>query len=113
MNPDPDTDPTALAKARDRVDEISLLFGRIRALLDHSLRVTDDLSEETPRAVITRMDQLIAAHLKMLTAEEAFNAAHNKNPTDLAELDRIRCALERRFRRLCASSDPQGVSEQP
>ena len=62
------TKAQAQAQARARVAEITTLFARIRALLDHSLRITDDLTEDTPRTIITRMDQLIAAHLKVLTA---------------------------------------------
>ena len=109
----PDHDPAALALARDRVSEITTLFGRIRALLDHSLRVTDDLSEDTPRAVITRMDQLIAAHLKVLTAEEAFNAARTTDPANLSDLDAIRDELGRRLDRLRDSAATNGLPDQP
>ncbi|WP_019953851.1 hypothetical protein [Yoonia vestfoldensis] len=108
-----DPDPTPLAAAQARVSEISTLFARIRALLDYSLRITDDLSVDTPRNIITRMDQLIAAHLKVLTAEEAFNAAQNANPGDIADLDSIRDELGRRLDRLRASLGADGVSEQP
>ena len=103
----------AQAQARARVAEITTLFARIRALLDHSLRITDDLTEDTPRTIITRMDQLIAAHLKVLTAEEAFNAAQTANPADSADLDSIRDELGRRFDRLRASLGAKGVPEQP
>ncbi|WP_322891681.1 MULTISPECIES: hypothetical protein [unclassified Yoonia] len=108
-----DTDTTPLAAAQARVIEINTLFARIRKLLDYSLRITDDLSVDTPRAIITRMDQLIAAHLKVLTAEEAFNAAQNANPGDIADLDSIRDDLGRRLDRLRASLGANGVSEQP
>ena len=103
----------AQAQARARVAEITTLFARIRALLDHSLRITDDLTEDTTRTIITRMDQLIAAHLKVLTAEEAFNAAQTANPADSADLDSIRDELGRRFDRLRASLGATGVPEQP
>lgn len=103
----------AQAQARARVAEITTLFARIRALLDHSLRITDDLTDDTPRTIITRMDQLIAAHLKVLTAEEAFNAAQTANPADSADLDSIRDELGRRFDRLRASLGAKGVPEQP
>lgn len=103
----------AQALAQARVAEITTLFARIRALLDHSLRITDDLTEDTPRTIITRMDQLIAAHLKVLTAEEAFNAAQTANPADSADLDSIRDELGRRFDRLRASLGATGVPEQP
>lgn len=108
-----DTDTTPLAAAQARVSEINTLFARIRALLDYSLRITDDLSVDTPRTIITRMDQLIAAHLKVLTAEEAFNAAQTANPGDIADLDSIRDELGRRLDRLRASLGADGVSEQP
>ena len=42
------TKAQAQAQARARVAEITTLFARIRALLDHSLRITDDLTEYTP-----------------------------------------------------------------
>lgn len=108
-----DTDTTALAAAAARVSEINTLFARIRALLDYSLQTTDDLSIDTPRNIITRMDQLVAAHLKVLTAEEAFNAAQNANPGDIANLDSIRDELGRRLDRLRASLGTDGVSDQP
>ena len=113
MNALHDADPPARPTARERVDEISTLFQRIRALLDHSLRITDDLSDETPRALITRMDQLIAAHLKVLTAEEAFNAANAITPHDPANLARMRDDLGRKLDRLRASQPATGVSGQP
>jgi hypothetical protein len=113
MNALHDHDPVPLATARDRLAEITTLFRRIRALLDHSLRVTDDLTDETPRAVIARMDQLIAAHLKVLTAEEAFNAAQNANSIDVTDLDGIRDDLGRRLDRLRAAISASGVPCQP
>ena len=108
-----DRDPTILACAEARVAEITVLFARIRALLDHSLRITDDLTDETPRTIITRMDQLIAAHLKVLTAEEAFNAAQNAKPGTIDDLDSIRDDLGRRLDRLRTSLGTAGVSGQP
>ncbi|MBQ2263492.1 MAG: hypothetical protein II336_19280 [Loktanella sp.] len=113
MNIPPTHDPAVLAKAHDRVAEITHLFGRIRALLDHSLRAADDLSEETPRAVITRMDQLIAAHLKVLTAEEAFNVAQSTDPAHLADLDAIRDELGRKLDRLRDTAAAAGLPDQP
>lgn len=106
-------DTTRLAPAAARVTEITTLFARIRALLDHSLQITDDLSVDTPRTLITRMDQLIAAHLKVLSAEEAFNAAQTANPGDITDLDSLRDELGRRLDRLRASLGAEGVSDQP
>ncbi|WP_237331940.1 hypothetical protein [Yoonia vestfoldensis] len=107
------TERQAQIDAQARVTEITTLFARIRGVLDHSLRIADDLAEDTPRILITRMDQLIAAHLKVLTAEEAFNAAQNANPGDIDQLDSIRDDLGRRLDRLRASLGATGVSGQP
>jgi hypothetical protein len=104
-------DPTAVGDARDRVAEITRLFRRIRALLDHSLRISDDLRDDTPKALLQRMDQLIAAHLRVLAAEEAFLATqHSLNPDD-SSLDSIRHDLGRRLDRLRASFAAKGISE--
>ena len=108
-----DRDPTPLAAAQARVDEIRLLFQRIRALLDHSLRIAEDLSDDTPRALITRMDQLIAAHLKVLTAEEAFYAAQSATASDTIDYARLRLELGRKLDRLRASLPAADVSGQP
>lgn len=107
------TERQAQIDAQARVTEITTLFARIRGVLDHSLQIADDLAEDTPRILITRMDQLIAAHLKVLTAEEAFNAAQNANPGDIDQLDNIRDDLGRRLDRLRASLGAESFSEQP
>lgn len=110
MNAMHDRDHSAIASARDRVDEIMTLYQRIRTLLDHNLRIIDDLSDETPRALITRMDQLIAAHLKVLTAEEAFHAAQSATDADTPDYASLRDALGRKLDRLRAAVASAAVS---
>lgn len=102
----------AQADARARVDEITTLFRRIRALLDHSLRISDDLVDDTPKTLIQRMDHLIAAHLRVLAAEEAFVAKHHSENPDDTSLDALRDQLGRKLDRLRASQRTGGVCEQ-
>lgn len=97
--------PGSAASAAVRLAEIDHLSESIRQVLRQMSDALDDQSGPFPTEILTTLNQLHAAHLKVLTAEDAFHAKLGKTADDDAidfeairadiggQLDRIRDSL--------------------
>ena len=74
MNDFNDMGPGGPNDASARHAEISRLFQSIRQILDLMIQTMGAPDGHTPKAVIAKLNELQAAHLKVLAAEEAFHA---------------------------------------
>lgn len=104
-----------VAPAARRLAEMQILYQNIR---DTLTEMTDRLGKPdgaTPKDVLSKIDQLNAAHLKLVSAEEAFYAKIGDNPDDDSiDYDAIRadigCQLDRIRDTLVANGISVGVA---
>lgn len=97
--------PVVHRKAADRVAEVSRLFESVRHRLDQMIQEIGETDKSTPKTIVAKLNELQAAHLRLLIAEDAFNDEYGKDTevasTDFAsiradiggKLDRLRDAL--------------------
>ena len=106
MNNLDDQGRDALDDAAARVAETAELYHSIRNLLRQMIAEIETATAIPPQAILSKLSDLQAAHLKVLAAEEAFYALQQANEPDTTidynalrddiggQLDRIRAALD-------------------
>ena len=106
MNNLDDQGQDALDTASARVAEIAELYVSVRSLLRQMIAEIETATTTPPKAIVSKLSDLQAAHLKVLAAEEAFYAQQQANEPDATidydalrddiggQLDRIRAALD-------------------
>lgn len=97
--------PEGPGDAELRVAEIADLFRRTRTTLDHMIGTVGTPNAQTPKAIVTKLNELQSVHLKVLDAEEAFYAKQEESSSGTeidfdavraeigGQLDRIRKAI--------------------
>ncbi|WP_296424128.1 hypothetical protein [Yoonia sp.] len=114
MNELNDPGPEGLQNATARVAEISRLFESIRQVLDQMIRVIGTPDGRTPKAIITKLNELQSAHLKVLAAEEVFHAQHGQSASsEDIDVDAIRADIGGQLDRLRAAITAEGLSVAP
>lgn len=100
-----DQRPPGLSDAQARAAEIGRLFENILHTLQQMIAAIGPTDADTPDAVIAKLNELKAAHLRILAAEEAFDGPreepHQSNDVDFealrieigSQLDRLRAAI--------------------
>ncbi|MDP5359577.1 MAG: hypothetical protein NWR52_05430 [Paracoccaceae bacterium] len=102
-------DPVQSAAAR--LIEIAALTEDIRLTLTEMRKALRDPGGPKPKDLLTKLNELHAAHLKVLAAEEAFNAKTGRTADDDApDLDAIRADIGRQLDRIRASLGAAGLS---
>jgi hypothetical protein len=97
-----------------RLAEIDDLSRKISARLSQMIDDLTDGSDPTVKAIAAKLDQLHAAHLKVLAAEDAFHAKIGKNPDEGAiDYDAARAEVGCRLDRLRESLLAEGVPCDP
>lgn len=101
MNVLNETDPDGPDDAAHRVADISRLFGNTRTVLEGMIRDVGIAHATDPDAMVAKLYDLQAVHLRMLAAEEAFDAQHgHPAQTNAIDLDEIRADIGRQLDRL-------------
>ncbi len=97
--------------AADRLAEIKQLSERIRRTLSDMADALDQKTGPTPKDVLTKLNELHAVHLKVLTAEDAFHAKLGKTADDDAiDFEAIRTDIGGQLDRIRDSLVASGVS---
>ncbi len=97
--------------AAERLAEIDELSRRIRKNLAEMLADADCAPGPTPKELQNKLNELHAAHLKVLAAEDAFHAKIGKNPDDDAvDFEAMRIDIGRQLDRIRASLVSGGFS---
>ncbi len=105
-------DPPTLAA--DRLSEIETLFEMIRKALQQAVAEIGEPTAEMPKAIKKRLDDLIEAHLKILSAEDAFHAKIEKiEDGEAVDYDAIRAEIGRQLDRIRESLGAEGVFVRP
>ncbi|WP_373635518.1 hypothetical protein [Yoonia sp. SS1-5] len=95
-----------------RVAETKKLFRQIRETLVHMLETLGTTQGDTPKSIVTKMNELQAAHLKVLSAEEAFDVHYGKLDTaETPDFDAIRIEIGRQLDRIRNTTDASSVLE--
>ena len=103
--------PDYAAMAAARLAEIDHLSERIRHVLRQMSDALDQDSGPFANEILTTLNQLHAAHLKVLTAEDAFHAKIGKYADDDAlDFAAIRADIGRQLDRIRVSFVASGVS---
>ncbi len=101
MNEKTDEEVDASDLAAERLAEIDKLSRRISARLSEMIDDLTDGTDPTAKEIASKLDQLHAAHLKVLTAEDAFHAKIGKDPDEGAvDYDAVRIEVGSRLNRL-------------
>ncbi|MEM9786612.1 MAG: hypothetical protein AAF801_08925 [Pseudomonadota bacterium] len=87
--------------AAARVEELRKLYCRTKATLDQMLDALGTAEEGTPKAVLSKLNELESVHLKLLHAEEAFDAKQReRDGTAEVDFDRVRAEIGRALDRI-------------
>ncbi|MEO1639748.1 MAG: hypothetical protein AAFU41_10940 [Pseudomonadota bacterium] len=116
MNEIPETDETEAQLAENRLAEVDALSRRIRRALTDMMDTLegDDEASALPKTILTKLNELHAAHLKVLAAEDTFHDKIGKDPdADAADLDSIRAEIGRQLDRIRETLVAKGVSIAP
>ena len=107
----PPNPPHGAGPAADRLAEIKRLSERIRRTLSDMADALDQKTGPTPKDVLTKLNELHAVHLKVLTAEDAFHAKLGKTSDDDAiDFEAIRTDIGGQLDRIRDSLVASGVS---
>ncbi len=102
-------DPVRLAAAR--LEEITALTEDIRQTLTQMRKDLHDADGPKPKDLLTKLNELHAAHLKVLAAEDVFYAKIGKiGHEEPVDLDAIRADIGRQLDRIRASLVAAGLS---
>lgn len=98
-------DSMRLAAARiASIDELTEDILQTLADLLEALRDADDKSGAKPRDLLTKLNELHAVHLRVLAAEESFNAKFGKaSDEDSVDFEAVRFEIGRQLDRIRAS----------
>ena len=92
-----------VASAAERLAEIEELFERLRLRLDQAIDAIGEPTSETPATTLKKLDDLQAAHLKVLAAEDVFHAKLGQdNDANAIDYDAIRAEIGRKLDRIRA-----------
>ena len=110
MTPRPPDTRARRAEAQARVARIAALFESIAGTLDQMIEDLGRPGGPAPRALHIKLGELQTAHLKLIAAEEAFDAEFGAD--ERADFDGIRREIGRRLDRLRAGLDAEGLHRQ-
>lgn len=97
--------------AQARVAEITRLFVSIRGVLDHMIGTLGTPDGDTPKTVVTKLNELHTAHLRVLAAEEAFHDQKARpGGIDAIDFDSIRAEIGSQLDRLREGMAAEGLS---
>jgi len=100
----------AVALAAQRVAEIERLSRDIRRTLEDMREFVRDIPDIKPKILADRLDQIHAAHLRVLRAEDALLEKIGKDSdADAIDYDAIRSEIGRQLDRLRASLATEGI----
>lgn len=106
--------PTGQSNAAARVAEISRLFESIRQVLDHMIQAIGTPDGQTPKAVVSKLNELQSVHLKVLAAEEAFHDNQDTSEDEnIIDFDAVRAEIGRQLDRLRTAIETEKVSAKP
>lgn len=83
-----------------RLSEIEALFEQVREGLAIAIAEIGSPTAEMPKALRKRLDDLVDAHLKILTAEDAHYARTGDTPEDAIDYDAMRADIGRQLDRI-------------
>jgi hypothetical protein len=111
MNEQTEVGPDGPDLAADRVAEIDALSLSIRDLLGQMIAAFKDGTVTDPKDIVKKLSELQAAHLKVLSAEDAYHAKIGTDPdADAIDYDAVRdqvgCRLDRIRQSLVAEGFP-------
>jgi hypothetical protein len=97
--------------AAERLAEVDLLSREIRKILKQMITAFEADEDVSPKDVLIKLNQLHAAHLQVLSAEDRFHAKLGDDPDeDAIDYDAIRlevgCRLDRLRKSLLADGFP-------
>ncbi|WP_245882681.1 hypothetical protein [Yoonia sediminilitoris] len=97
--------------AADRVAEVTRLFESVRHRLDQMIQEIGATDESTPKSIVSKLNELQAAHLRLLVAEDAFYD-QNRSDTEEETVDfrTIRAEIGRKLDRLRDTLATGGIS---
>lgn len=102
-----------VASAAERLAEIEQLFQRLRLRLDQAIEAIGEPTSDTPATTLKKLDDLQAAHLKVLTAEDAFHAKLGQDDANAIDYDAIRAEIGRKLDRIRAILAAEEVPQRP
>ena len=100
------------AAASARISEIRLLFEAIRQTLMGQLQELPEVGPTTPKALLTKINELQATLVLLLKAEEAYYEKYGHDALQLTvDHDAIRDQIGGKLDRLRRSKDPANLLE--
>ena len=94
-------DQPGIDDAAARIAELKRLYHSIRATLDVQLQEMGLATTSTPKTVLAKLNELQTAHLRVLAAEEAFEAQQpNVEISDDTDFDALRYEIGSKLDRL-------------